>query len=68
MTEPKKRLFPNLEAELKRNGLTNALYGKKIGLSASGVSARLNGKTDFSLGEMLKTKELLNKTLDELFG
>lgn len=63
----KKPLFAELEAELKRNGMTRKEYAKQIGLSASGVSARLNGKIEFSLSEMLKTKKLLNKSLDDLF-
>lgn len=63
----KKPLFAELEAELRRNGMTRKEYGKQIGLSASGISARLNGKIEFSLSEMLKTKKLLNKSLDDLF-
>ena len=67
MKDLKKPLFKELEAELKRRGMTNREYGEEIGLSPSGVSIRLNGKTDFTLSEMLKTKRLLNKSLDELF-
>lgn len=63
----KKVLFPNLEAELKKKGYTQSAYGKAIGLTPSQVSYRLNGKIDFSLYEMTKTADLLDKTLDYLF-
>lgn len=63
----KKQLFSTLKAELKRNGLSDKEYGEKIGLSPSGVSMRLNGNVQFSLSEMILTKQLLKKDLDTLF-
>lgn len=64
----KVRLFPNLEAEIKRNGYTNEGFAKKIKiLSPSSLSCRLNGKVDFSLTEMLVIAKELKKGLDYLF-
>lgn len=63
----KKVFFPNLEAELKRQGYTQEAYAKKIGLTPSSISYRMNGKVDFSLSEMIATSDLLKKKMDYLF-
>lgn len=61
-------LFPNILAELARNGINQTQYGEYIGLSQSSVSDRLIGNVEFDLYEIKKTCELLNKPFDYLFS
>lgn len=68
MKEIKKPIYPNLEAELKRKGINRGEYAKLIGISAGGASKKLNGDVEFSIGEMKRTKELLDETMDYLFA
>lgn len=62
------KLFPELEAELKRQGYTHESIAKCIGLSTSSISYRMTGKVEWSLKEMKKVCSLLGKSLDQLFG
>lgn len=67
MKNKEKPLFPNLEAELSRQGFTQKAYGEALGLSQASVSARMNGFTQFTLSEIYKTIQLLQKNFSELF-
>lgn len=60
-------IFPNLEAELTRQGYTQKAYGEYLGLSQASTSARMNGLTPFTLPEIKKTMDLLHKDFSELF-
>lgn len=60
-------LFPNLEAELKRQGYTQEKYAERLGLTPTAVSYRLRGKINFKLPEMVETSDLLHQPMDVLF-
>lgn len=62
-----KPLFPDLEAELKRNGMKYKDYGLVIGTSEMGVSNRLRGITSFSYQEIIDTINHFKKEFKELF-
>lgn len=63
----KKPVYPNLVAELKRRGITNKEYGEYLKISPSGISQRLNGAIEFTIGEMKDTKKMLDMDMDYLF-
>ena len=66
-------IFNNLEAELIRARLIKGVLASMLGISVGSMSSKFTGKTEFTLDEMLKIKEILeslnSKTykLDDLF-
>lgn len=66
--------FSNLEAEIARIGMSPERLGAEIGMSKQIIYNRLNGKTKWTLAEMLKIQRLINSkgnakyTLDYLFA
>lgn len=66
--------FKNLEAEFARMGLSVEEVGNKLGFSRALMYNRLNGKTNWTLGDMLKIQTIVNDvtqshyTLDYLFA
>lgn len=65
--------FYNLEAELKRTGLSVENVASELSFERATFYNRLNGKTKWTLGDMLSVQNFLNKrtsqnlTLDYLF-
>lgn len=49
-------MYPNLEAEMKRNKKNNDDLAKLLDLNVCTVSCKLNGKNDFKLSEMQKIR------------
>ena len=47
-------MYPNLEAEIARNKLTNALCAKACEITEKSFSNKRSGKNEFNLGEILK--------------
>lgn len=66
--------FSNLEAEIARIGMSPEKVGEAIGMSRQIIYNRLNGKTKWTLVEMLKIQRVINSksnakyTLDYLFA
>lgn len=62
-------LFPNLEAELKRRGVTRASMAKDFDLAISTVSARLSGISPMPMAfaKEIKKKYSIDVPLEELF-
>ncbi|WP_115716731.1 helix-turn-helix domain-containing protein [Amedibacterium intestinale] len=58
-----------LERELKKNSITREQLAEKLGISISTISCKLNDKSEFSIKECRKIKEILNfqGSIDELF-
>lgn len=63
-------MFNNLEAEIRRKGLSRVSLAAKLGCNPSTISFKLNGKTPFTLPEarMLKSILEVDIPLDELFA
>ena len=65
--------FNNLEAEIKRTGLNIENVASELNFERATLYNRLNGKTKWTLGDMLRLQNFLNKktsqqlTLDYLF-
>lgn len=62
-----KIIYPNLEAELARNGISKKKYSEVLGIPASGITLRMQGKIKFTLPDIKKTIELLNRDFEFLF-
>lgn len=62
--------YPNLEAELKRRGVTRLMISNDLNLAISTVSARLTGKSSISMqfAKDLKKQYGISIPLDELFA
>lgn len=52
-------MYKNLVEILKRKGITNKAYANYLGITEKTVWNKLQGKTEFTLGEALKTCALM---------
>ena len=66
----KRKVFPNLEAEMARNKVTRAKMANIIHVTPTTMSLKLNGKSTLSLKECVQIKRNIfpDKTLDYLFA
>lgn len=62
-------MFPTLEAELARRRMTKGRLAQKIGMTASTLSSKLNGKGRFTLADARAIKDAIgaDMPLEELF-
>lgn len=62
-------MYPNLNAEMARNKVTQADIAKTLNVYPATVSDKMNGKKDFKLKECKLIIKLLlpNNTIDYLF-
>lgn len=63
-------MYRNLEAEMARAGITQREMSEKLGITATTLSFKLNGKSNLSLGECVEIKKILgtNEPIDYLFA
>lgn len=67
-------VFPNLNAELARNGLNVEMLANYMGMSKTNVYNKLNGRTRFNIKDMQAIQEFFKAeaggafTLDYLFN
>lgn len=63
------KMYFILERELKKNSITREQLAEKLGISISTISCKLNDKSEFSIKECRKIKEILgfHGSIDELF-
>lgn len=67
-------VYPNLNAELVRNGLTVEMLADYMGMSKTNVYNKINGRTVFNLKDMQTIQEFFKVkgggafTLDYLFS
>ncbi len=52
-------MFGNLNAEMARHRITNAYLAKKLGITQSTLSLKLNGKAELSLKQAVQIKTIL---------
>jgi transcriptional regulator with XRE-family HTH domain len=55
----KKTLYPNLMAELARQGLSIASLAKKMGMTRSNLAYKIRGDYNFTLKDITKIQEIL---------
>lgn len=61
-------LYPNIRAEMGRRKITIRELAEGLGLSASTVSSKLNGKREFTLSEIERIARMFDCSLDYLVG
>ena len=63
-------VYPNLNAELSRVGMTREELAKRIGRAKSTTNSKITGKVDFTLSEAFRIKQVLNVncSIEELFS
>ena len=63
-------VYSNLDAEMARYKITQAQLAKELGITATTLSLKLNGKSDLSLKECVKIKQILGTdvSVDYLFA
>lgn len=71
----KKTIYPNLMAELARQGMTITTLADKMGMTRSNLAYKLNGKYNFTLKDITTIQEILRAndtngdySLDYLFN
>lgn len=58
-----------LRAKIVEKGLTQDKIAKKMGISLQSFNAKLNGRSSWTLENILKLKEILNLTsIEEIFS
>lgn len=58
-------MYRNLEAELKRKGITRKMLADKLGINIATVSAKLTGKAKLTFDEVtVITKQVFNNEFD----
>ena len=55
----KKNLYPNLMAELARQGMTIATLAQKMGMTRSNLAYKVRGKYNFTLKDITTIQEIL---------
>ena len=63
-------MYSNLEAEISRRKIPKYLLAEKIGISISTLYQKLSGKSNFTLPEAKKIKEVLgaDDSIEYLFS
>lgn len=59
--------YPELEAEMARNGDSQRYLASKLEIDPASVSRKLTGKQDWTITEIKKICELYGKDFCELF-
>ena len=58
-------MYRNLEAELKRKGITRKMLADKLGINIATVSAKLTGKAKLTFDEVtVITEQVFNNEFD----
>ena len=55
----KRKIFPNLMAEMTRTGISQEVLAEKIKISRVSLSYKMNGRSEFTLREMLAICEAI---------
>lgn len=62
-------MYPNIKAEIARKGITYAELSAQMDLAQSTLSAKLNGKSKFTIEEALKLRDIFDVSMpiEDLF-
>ncbi len=61
-------MFPNIDAEIARNGMTRAELARKLGISYTTMKNWMHGKTDIPCSQIIKLAKMFNVSTDYLLG
>jgi hypothetical protein len=63
-----KRLYPNIHAELARNGLTVAMLADYLGMTRQNLYYKFSGKIDFSFRDMEAVQDFFKLKTGDSFS
>lgn len=61
-------MFPNIDAERARLGMTRVDLAKKLGISYSTLKSWMAGKTEIPCSKIVEMAQLFNVSTDYLLG
>lgn len=61
-------LFPNIDAERARHGLSKVALAEKLGISYSTLKSWMSGKSEIPCSQIIAMTKLFNVTSDYLIG
>lgn len=61
-------MFPNIDAECARNGLSRVALAQKLGVSYGTIKNWMHGKTDIPATKVIEMSHLFHRTTDYLLG
>lgn len=61
-------MFPNINAEMARNGMTNKKMADKLGVSEKTINNWKSGKTEIPASKLLEMSKMFGVTTDYLLG
>lgn len=61
-------MFPNIKAEMARNGMTKQSLAEYLGISSTTIRNWFNGKSEISSGALIKMAKMWNVSADYLLG
>lgn len=61
-------MFPNINAEMARNGMNNKKLADKLGVSERTINNWKKGKTDIPSAKLIEMSKMFGVTTDYLLG
>lgn len=61
-------MFPNINAEMARNSMTNRMLANKLGVSEKTINNWKAGKTEIPASKLLEMSKMFGVTTDYLLG
>lgn len=61
-------MFPNIKAEMARNGMTKQSLAEYLGISSTTIRNWFNGKSEISSGALVRMAKMWNVSADYLLG
>ena len=61
-------MFPNIDAERARKGMTRSGLASELGVSYSTMKSWMSGKTDIPCSKLVEMSKLFSVSTDDLLG
>ena len=61
-------MFPNIKAEMARNGMTKQSLAEYLGISSTTIRNWFNGKSEIPSGALVKMAKMWDVSADYLLG
>ncbi len=61
-------MFPNIDAERARSGMTRVDLANKLGVSYSTMKSWMSGRTEIPCSKLIEMSKMFNVTTDYLLG
>lgn len=61
-------MYPNIDAERVRNGMTKAMFAERLGVSYSTLKSWMAGRTDIPASKLIEMTRMFHVKSDYLLG